>query len=317
MECQPKRGARKLERRAIVALVGGLLLMGPRAESGAAPAPCGTQATPPATYSHVVWIWMENHSYGKIVGSSSAPYINSLIANCGLATNYHNVSHPSLPNYIAATSGLSLGGLRRFDPDCDPTGRCTTRRPSLFSRAAGWHAYEESMPSNCLGQDSGQYAVRHNPPPYYTRLHDCALNDVPYTQLQTDLQANTLPAFAFITPNVCNDMHNCSVAQGDAWLQAEVPKLLASAAYQSGTMALFITWDEGTGGSSNDCATNTSDVGCHVATIMVSPSTPKGSTSAVLFNHYSLLRTTQEMLGSRRFLGKAGRATSMRPAFNL
>src|SRR5439155_24374133 len=55
---------------------------------------CGTQATPPATYAHVVWIWMENHSYDAIVGSSDAPYENQLIADCGLATNYHNVSHP-------------------------------------------------------------------------------------------------------------------------------------------------------------------------------------------------------------------------------
>src|SRR5690242_3881220 len=71
----------------------------------AASGPCGTRATAPG-YKHVIWIWMENHSYNSIIGSSQAPYINSLAAECGLATNYHNVSHPSLPNYVSATSGL-------------------------------------------------------------------------------------------------------------------------------------------------------------------------------------------------------------------
>lgn len=72
--------------------------------------PCGTVATAPA-YKHVVWIWMENHSFSDIIGSSQAPYLNSLASECGLATNYHNVSHPSLPNYLAATSGLSPNAL--------------------------------------------------------------------------------------------------------------------------------------------------------------------------------------------------------------
>src|SRR5438270_12478182 len=76
---------------------------GARAAAAAAvSAPCGRLSSPPA-YTHVVWIWMENHGYGSIIGSRQAPYINSLAARCGLATNYHSVSHPSLPNYIAAT----------------------------------------------------------------------------------------------------------------------------------------------------------------------------------------------------------------------
>ena len=125
-----------------------------------------------------------------------------------------------------------------------------------------------------------------------------------------------LSALAFITPDLCHDTHDCSIGTGDDWLAAELPKILASPAYQSGTTAVFITWDEGEGGRSHRCETNTRDVGCHVATVVVSPSTPAGTTSAQLFNHYGLLRTTEEMLGIP-LLGEAGRAASLRAQFNL
>jgi phospholipase C len=127
-----------------------------------------------------------------------------------------------------------------------------------------WKAYEESMPSNCYGKNSGEYAVRHNPPPYYTSLSDCATKDVPYTQLAGDLASATLPAFSFVTPNVIDDMHDGTVAQGDEWLANNLPKILNSSEYRSGRVVLFLTWDEGEGGTSNDCATNSTDIGCHV-----------------------------------------------------
>ncbi|MGH2717595.1 MAG: hypothetical protein ACRDJU_03305, partial [Actinomycetota bacterium] len=135
----------------------------------AATAPCGTLTLAKTHYTHVVWIWMENHSYGDIIGSPQAPYLNTIASECGLATNYHNITHPSLPNYIAATSGLALSSLKPFDPDCNPTKKCTTSAPSIFGQVS-WKAYEESMPSNCDMSNSGEYAVRHNPPPYYTTL---------------------------------------------------------------------------------------------------------------------------------------------------
>jgi phosphatidylinositol-3-phosphatase len=278
--------------------------------------PCGTLALPSTNYTHVIWIWMENHSYGEIIGSAEAPYINSLAGECGLATNYHNVSHPSLPNYIAGTSGLPLGELTRFDSDCSPSHRCSTPAQSIFGQTPSWKAYEESMPTNCDRKNAGEYAVRHNPPPYYTTLSECATRDVPYTQLASDLAGGTLPAFSFITPNVIDDMHDGTIAQGDAWLQANVPAIVNSSEYQSGTVALVITWDEGEGGSSNDCATNTTDVGCHAATIVVSPSTAPGTQSATLFNHYSLLGSTEQLLGVAP-LDEALTANSMLAAFNL
>jgi phosphatidylinositol-3-phosphatase len=280
------------------------------------PPPCGHASPHRASYSHVIWLWMENQSYDQIVGSSSAPYLNSLARACGLATNYHNITHPSLPNYIAATSGLGGRNLGPFKADCNPSAGCSTDATSIFSEVPGWRAYEESMPTACDRQDSGDYAARHNPPPYYTSLADCGQRDLPATELASDLNANSLPAFSFITPNLCHDTHDCPVSAGDRWLAGEVPRIVASPAYRAGHTVLFITWDEGEGGSVSDCAANERDVGCHVATLIVSPSTPTGQRSGEPFDHYSLLRTTEDLLGVRP-LGEAADASSMAHAFGL
>jgi hypothetical protein len=277
--------------------------------------PCGTLTSAPH-YTHVIWIWMENHSYNTIIGSSQAPYINSVASKCGLATNYHNISHPSLPNYISATSGLAYKGIAKFDSDCNPVPGCVTSAKSIFAQGETWKAYEETMPSNCAKSNSGNYAVRHNPPPYYTSLKGCATKDVPFAHLATDLAAGKLPAFSFITPNLIDDMHSGTVADGDNWLMANLPTILNSPEYTSGSTAVFITWDEGEGGTSNKCATNTTDVGCHVATLVISPSTRAGTHSATLFNHYSLLGTAERLLGLP-MLGKAASATTMTAAFHL
>jgi hypothetical protein len=288
---------------------------GARTAAATASRPCGALSTPPA-YTHVVWIWMENHSYGSIIGSSQAPYINSLAARCGLATNYHNVSHPSLPNYIAATSGIGYRDLQKFTSDCDPGRGCQTFARSIFGQGRTWKAYEESMPANCRRTDAGEYAVRHNPPPYYPRLAGCTQRDVPYSRLATDLATHHMPAFAFITPNVISDMHDGTIGDGDRWLARNLPTILNSNQYRRGSMAVFITWDEGEGGSSNRCATSTSDAGCHVATIVISPSTRRGTRSGTLFNHYSLLGTAERLLHLAR-LGRAKEFTTMISAFHL
>jgi len=281
----------------------------------AASGPCGMQATA-AGYKHVIWIWMENHSYNTIIGSSQAPYINSLATACGLATNYHNVSHPSLPNYVSATSGLGYSAIAKFDGDCNPVPGCVTSAASIFGQGETWKAYEESMPSGCQKTNSGEYAVRHNPPPYFTKLRGCATFDVPYTRLASDLSAGKLPAFSFVTPNLIDDMHDGTVADGDNWLAANLPTILTSREYTSGSTAVFITWDEGEGGTATKCATNKTDVGCHVATLVISPSTKPGTRSAKLFNHYSLLGTAEQLLGLPA-LGRAAAFPTMTSAFNL
>jgi phosphatidylinositol-3-phosphatase len=280
----------------------------------AASGPCGTAPVSNTHYTHVLWIWMENHSYSQIIGSGSAPYINGLAKKCGLATNYHNITHPSLPNYIAATSGLT--SLKQFKTDCEPSATCSTSAPSVFGQVSSWKAYEESMPSNCDTSSGRSYAVKHDPPPYFTTLTGCSSYDVPFTQLSGDLANGTLPAFSFVTPNMTDDMHNGTVAQGDTWLAANVPPILASSAYTSNSLVVVITWDEGAGGTTSNCATNTTDVGCHVATLVISPSTVPGTRSKTLFNHFSLLGTTESLLKVPQ-LGSAGSASDMTSAFNL
>lgn len=118
----------------------------------------------------MVWIWWRTIATGDIIGSPQAPYINSLAAGCGLAANYHSIGHPSLPNYTGATSGLGLSALKRFNSDCRPAKHCSTPALGIFGQGETWKAYQESMPSNCDPMNSGEYAVRHNPPPYYTTL---------------------------------------------------------------------------------------------------------------------------------------------------
>jgi hypothetical protein len=274
--------------------------------------PCGTMKTAPA-YRHVIWIWFENHD---VMGSSSAPYFNSIASKCGVATNDHNVTHPSLPNYIAATSGTA--SLEQFYSDCPPSDDCSSSAPSIFGQGETWKAYEESMPSNCDPSNTDDYAARHNPPAFYPALTTCSANDVPYRQLATDLASNALPAFSFITPNLTDDMHDGTIAQGDAWLSSNLPTILASPEYTSGSTAVFVTFDEGNddGQTGEDCVADTSDNSCHVLTIVISPSTAAGSTSATMFSHYSLLATTEQLLGLPA-LGRAASAATMTAAFNL
>jgi hypothetical protein len=266
---------------------------------------CGSRSTPPATWDHVVWIWFENHGFGSVVGRAAPHIRKGLVPACGLATNYHSLAHPSLPNYIAATSGLALGALGPLREDCNATGACHTGATSLFALAPSWGAYAESMRRPCTHVFTGLYAASHNPAVYYTTLPDCGAQDVNLRELQPALDADTLPAFVFITPNMCHSMHNCSVARGDVWLWHMVLRLTASPEYQRGSMAIFVTFDE------------TDDSGSRVATLVISPSTPPHTRSGRYFTHYSLLRTTEEMLGLDRLLGEARHAPSMRSAFNL
>jgi phosphatidylinositol-3-phosphatase len=303
----------------VLAMIGTATGVTAASPAAAASRPCGTATAPPA-YRHVIWIWMENHSFSDIIGNKSqAPYINSLAASCGLATDYHNTTHPSLPNYLAATSGIAQGSLPATTYlDCNVSAICHMTVGSIFGQGESWKAYQESMPSNCDKSNSGEYAVRHNPAVYYTSLSGCASKDVPYTHLATDLANNALPAFSFVTPNLIDDMHDGTIAQGDAWLAKNLPTILNSKEYQAGTTAVFITWDEGSGGYPiEDCDnTGTTDTSCRVPTIVISPSTPAGATSGTFFDHYSLLGTTEQLLGLPK-LASASSSATMTAAFHL
>ena len=271
------------------------------------PGLCGTRTTAPPTWDHVLWVFFENHSYSEVVGSRAAPFMNRVARSCGLATNYRTLTHPSLPNYIAATSGLALDQLGPLGNDCNATGSCHTNAPSIFAQVPSWRAYAESMRRPCTHVFTGRYAASHNPAVYYRSLTDCATNDVNFHQLKVDLDTNALPAFAFVTPNLCHAMHGCSVTTGDQWLRRFITRVAASAAYAEGKTAIFVTFDE----SDKDSSDN------RIATFVISPSTPAGARTGQGLSHYSLLRTTEEMLGLDQFLGQAARAHSMRAAFGL
>jgi phospholipase C len=251
---------------------------------------------------------MENHTFDQVIGNRDAPYETALAAQCGTAGDYAIVGSPSLPNYIGGTSG-DIHGIH----DDAPPSSHPIDADNLFRqvRAAGAteKSYQESMPANCVLETQGMYAVKHNPAAYYVGGDDrraCMANNVPLGsvengQLRRDLDANTLPTFSFITPNLCNDTHDCGVPSGDQWLQQWVPVILASNTYRAGGTAVFVVWDEPT----------------PMPFIVISPTTPPGTKVPDRIDHYALLRTTETMLGIPNYLGRAATAPDLRPAFGL
>lgn len=281
----------------------------PATSATAAPAPapkppCSGRASPTA-YSHVLLIVMENHDYAQVTGHS--PYLNGLAAQCGLATDSHGVAHPSLPNYLALTSG----GTQGIITDCTS---CSTGAASIFAQVGdtGWKSYEEGMPSaGFTGATSGRYVKRHNPPAYFTAeagafaTRSVPMGTVDAGPLSADLRTGGMPRFAFLTPDLCNDEHDCTLATGDAWLAKWIPAIVASPTYQAGDTALFVTYDEDDNRADN-----------HVYTVAVAPSVRPGTIAGDRYDHYSLLATMEDLLGLGR-LGLATSATSMRPVFSL
>ena len=253
----------------------------------------------PGAIKHVVVVMEENHSYSAIIGSSAAPYINSLAKTYGLATNYYAITHPSLPNYLALTTGTT--GQGAVAKDCLPA-QCPQSEASIFGQLTGnWRSYAESMPTACNKSNAGPYAPRHNPAVYFTRVSAavCTGDDQPLPNLATA----TLGAYTMITPNLLDDMHNGTVAQGDTWLKNHLSALMLNPSYADGSTVVFVVWDEGT-------ATDN-----HVACLVISPRVV-ATANATAFTHYSLLATAEDLLGLPR-LGAAQTATSMQAAFGL
>jgi phosphatidylinositol-3-phosphatase len=302
---------------------------------------CGAKSgSTPATLRHVMFILEENRSYRQVIGNPAQlgdPYINDvLVPSCGLAANFHNFSHPSLPNYLALTSGKAEG-IAAYK-DCSVIANCPQPQASIFSQLGNagrsWREYAESMPADCYKSNSGNYLLRHAPPPYYTSSPvpaECTYSDVPLGTTTSGAligalspSVDRLPAFSFVTPNACNDMHSCSTSAGDRWLKTWVPLIQHSAAYQSGQLVVFITWDEGTGAdktAGEHCYDSTHAArwdypSCWVATLVLSPHTKPGTKSAAYFNDRGLLGTAQDLLGLPRLAATSGYA-SLRTAFGL
>src|SRR6266566_2445693 len=245
-----------------------------------APTPTPTPALP--TFSHVFTIVMENEESSSLIGNSAAPYINGLAQSYGLATQYYAISHPSLPNYLAMTAGSTFG----ISSDCTTCWvGATNLADQIEAGGRSWKAYLEGMPSACFVGDAYPYMQKHNPWIYYndirTNAARCSAHVVPFTQLGADLASGSVPSYVWITPNMCNDMHDCSIATGDSWLRSQVPAILNSAAYRNGGV-LVITWDEGS--SNAGCCTNAA--GGRIATIVISPLGRTGFQSSVAETHY-------------------------------
>jgi phosphatidylinositol-3-phosphatase len=262
------------------------------------PSPLATlPGGPPA---HIAVIVMENEEYGDIIGSTSAPFINHLARRFALARGMYAISHPSLPNYLALTGGSTFG---RTDDCTECTVTATSIIDQLTSAGISWKAYMESLPSPCYtGAFSGDYAKKHDPFVYYTRLTGnraaCAAGVVPLARLASDERNHTLPRVIWITPNLCHDMHDCDVATGDRFLSRLVPPLLR--ALGRGGL-LILTWDEGS--SDNGCCRVAS--GGHILTILAGPGARPGARMRTPADHYSVLQTIEDLLGLHRLRGAA------------
>jgi hypothetical protein len=235
---------------------------------------------------------MENHSNNQIWNSSSAPYITSLGNSYARAANYHATTHPSLPNYLDMFGGSHYS----ITNDCSPSSSChinaTNLADNLEAKGLTWKGYMESMPSPCYITTSGKYAPKHNPMVYFDDIRNnaarCSAHDVPFTALAADLaSAATTPNYAMIVPNLCNDMHDCSVSTGDTWLKNNLPAILNSPACIVDKCLLVLTWDEDDSSQNNQ-----------VLTIFAGSAAKTGGvTSGVAYNHFSLLRTIENIFG--------------------
>jgi len=232
---------------------------------------------------------MENEESASIVGNSNAPYINSLIDTYGLATNYTAVDHPSEPNYIALFSGSTHGV--NDDGEYNLSGKNLADQIEAHGR--DWRVYAENLPDQpCFtggtssgGPDgSGEYARKHNPAISFT---DISGDPARCAKIQDFSHFSPTAAdFELIVPNLCNDMHDCSVKTGDTFLKGFLPKILGSSAMARSV--IFLTWDEGSTGTGG---------GGKVATVVIGAGVPAGFTSGTHYTHYSLLHTIETAWG--------------------
>jgi hypothetical protein len=248
--------------------------------------------------SRIAVVVMENQEYGDVIGSSSAPYINRLARTYALAARSYAITHPSLPNYLALTGGSTFG-ISSDCTDCAVPGGGLPGQ--LQARHIRWRAYMEDLPSPCFqGADAAGYAKKHDPFVYFRAIAGSVAcrNVVPLSRLGADERSGSLPAFIWITPNLCHDMHDCDVSTGDRFLSGLLPPLLSSLG-KSGL--LFLTWDEGT--SDDGCCRLAS--GGHIATIVAGTAARRGGRLTTPVDHYSVLQTIEDLLGLKR-LGGAG-----------
>jgi phospholipase C len=238
----------------------------------------------------VFLIVMENHSASEAL---TGTFTASLAAKYGVANNYHAITHPSVPNYLALTSG-STWGLADDSYHSLPEQDLGTQ---LTAAGVTWRAYMEGLGDGGCLNSPVPYDPGHNPFAYYGGA--CPSNVVPFTSFAGDLAANT-PRFSWITPDRCHDTHDCPVATGDDWLQQTMGQITRSAAWTNNGV-LFITWDEDDSSASNQ-----------VLTLVITPNLGHRASNKQ-YNHYSLLATIEDLMG----VGRLGRAAQAQPMSDL
>lgn len=278
----------------------------PTATPGRTPAPTAGPAAWPVI-QHIYTIVMENEEASSIIGSAKAPYINSLAGTYGVAANFTAVAHPSLPNYVAMLSGSTQGVT-------DDATHTFPNVPNLADQieASGrdWSVAAQNVELGCFagssasgGPDgSGTYVRKHNPAIMFSQIATDPARCAKITDF-AHFDPN-LGNYWFIAPNLCNDMHDCSVATGDGFLKSFLPTILDSAAFKKDGL-IFLTFDEGSSKVGG---------GGRVVTIVISPKGKAGFTSNVAYNHYSVLRTI-ETLWKMPCLANACKASPMRDMF--
>jgi phosphatidylinositol-3-phosphatase len=266
-------------------------------------------------YQHVFVIMMENTSYTSLIGNPNASFINSTAKNYGLATSYFGVTHPSQPNYIAATSGSTNGVV--------DDSNVTINVPNIVDQLEGsgrtWKAYMQSLSlcnANLLATSCGNqlYERKHDPFVSYADVQNNAARMakiVDFSQFATDLANNAVPNYSWISPDQCNDMHGRSgpstdpcnfgnvqglIATGDAFLKSTVNQIMNSQVWQNSNSVIFITWDE------SDFPFNDTSGCCdavpgggHVVTLVLLSENETARTSSVAYNHYSMLSTIESV----------------------
>ena len=259
------------------------------------------------TLNRVFVVLEENTNYSSVIGNKSMPYLNALVGQYGLATQYFANTHPSIGNYFMLTTGQIITNNDNF------SGTVKNDNVVRHLLAAGktWKAYEEDLPmAGYTKPDVANYARRHCPLSYLSDVVNSPaqkLNLVPFTQFAMDLASNSFPHYSFITPNLCNDAHDCSLATADRWLKTNIDPLIQSPSFKSGDL-LIIVFDES--------ASDNAHGGGRVAWVAISPKFSKSAyKSATLYQHQSTLRLMMQGLGLTTYPGKAQSASNMAEFF--